>query len=87
MVINMRKLKENTNASVVPIILFILTILIAGSMYTWFFLEIGFPTFTGYIPSSDAKTLLMTLLYGIPVVILVVGVIALVKAGLKQGGY
>jgi len=56
-------------------------------MYTWFFLEIGFPTFTGYIPSSDAKTLLMTLLYGIPVVILVVGVIALVKAGLKQGGY
>jgi len=45
---------------------------------------VGQPVFDQYIPAGDVKTFVMMLIYGMPVVILVVGVIALIKSGIKQ---
>ena len=76
-------IKDN-NASSVPVILFAVTILVCGALYTLFFLEIGFPLFDSYIPASDSKTFIMMLLYAIPLIVTIVGVLSLLKAGLKR---
>lgn len=83
----MRKLLSDDNGSVVPVILFILTIFISGALYTVFMLEIGFPTFDPWIPSGDSKTFIYMGLYGVPLIVLVVGVFALLKEGLKRTIY
>jgi len=80
----MRKLKSNNNGSAVPLILFILAIIGAGALYTLLIIEVGQPAVDSYIPSGDVKTFVMMIIYGIPVFILVVGVIALIKSGIKQ---
>lgn len=83
----MRKILDNQEASAVPIILFVITIVGVGALYTLFFIEIGIPTFTSYIPASDSKTFIMMGIYGMPLLILMVGVISLLKAGLKREVY
>ena len=83
----MRKLKDNLIGSAIPLILFILTIVGAGALYTLLIIEIGQPVFDQYIPTGDVKTFVMMMIYGIPVFILVVGVIWLVKTGLKTEVY
>ena len=80
----MRKLLKNSNASAIPIILYFLAIFVCGALYTLFFIEVGYPTFDSYIPASDSKLLIMTGLYSIPLIVLVVGLVALIKAGLKK---
>lgn len=80
----MRKLIENNKASAVPVILFLVTIIVCGALYTLFFYEIGFPALSGFIPASDSKTFIMMLLYAVPFFVLIVGVISLLKAGLKR---
>lgn len=80
----MRNLLENKNASAVPVILFIVTIIVCGALYTLFFYEIGIPTLGGFIPASESKTFIMMLIYAIPLFILIVGVISLMKAGIKR---
>ena len=86
----MRKLKSDSMGSVVPLILFILTIFGAGALYTLFFTEFALPTLDYMIPSSDSKTFIYMLIYALPLIILVVGVFALLKEGVKRsmyGGY
>jgi len=81
----MRKpLINNQIASAVPLILFVLTILGAGALYTLLIVEIGQPIFDSYIPSGAVKTFVMMIIYGLPGIILVIGVISLVRSGLKQ---
>ena len=80
----MRSLKHNNTGSAIPLILFILTIIGAGALYTLLITQVGQPVFDQYIPAGDVKTFVMMLIYGMPVVILVVGVIALIKSGIKQ---
>jgi len=80
----MRKLMENNTGSIVPIIYFILAIISVGALYTFFFIEFGLPQFESWIPASDSKTFIIMGIYGMPFIILVVGGISLLKAGLKR---
>jgi len=79
----MRRLDDEFG-SAVPIIYFILTIVVCGALFTLLFIEVGFPTFLGFIPAGDSKTFLLMLLRGIPLIVLFVGVICLVRQGLKR---
>ena len=79
-----RKLLTNKYGSAVPIILFLLAIMACGGLHTLFMLEIAFPLFEGYIPASDSKTFIMMCMYAIPLFVIVIGVISLVKSGLKR---
>jgi hypothetical protein len=81
----MRKLIKNNDGSVVPVLLFILTIIGCGALYTLFFTEIAIPSLSYLIPDSDSKTFNMMMIYLIPLIILIVGVFALMKEGLKRG--
>ena len=85
----MRKLTGNQTASAIPVIIFFLAIFICGALYTLFFIELAYPELSGYIPASDSKTFIMMCMYAIPLTILLVGVLSLLRAGLKRttGGY
>ena len=80
---------KNKQANATPLILFILTIVVCGGLYTLFFIEIGIPSLSGFIPASDTKTFIMMGIYAIPLITLVIGVLCLIKAGQKRtlGGY
>lgn len=82
----MKSLIKNNNASAIPIILFVLTVVGCGALYSLLFLEIGFGLLD-LIPvaNSDSKTFIMMCLYAVPLFVIVVGVAALIKAGLKRG--
>jgi len=83
----MRNLSYNNQGSAVPILLFVITIFSCGALYTFFFIEFAFPQFSGWIPASDGKTFIMMCIYAIPLIVLVVGSISLLQAGLKRGAY
>lgn len=83
----MRSILDNNTASAVPIILFIATLVGCGGLYTLFFLEFGLPFFDGFIADSDVKTFLFMCFYGMPIMVLVVGCICLIRAGLKREVY
>ena len=79
-----RKLIKDTNASVIPVLLYVLTIFGCGALYTLFFLEIGQPTFDSYIPASDSKTFIMMAIYAIPLFVMTAGIMAMIKSGIKR---
>lgn len=81
---DLRKLKDNNYASPVPIALFFLTLFVCGALYTLLFVEVGLPLMESWIPASAAKTLIITGIYAIPIIISVVGVLALLLSGLKR---
>ena len=88
----MRSLIKDNDASAIPIILYLLTIISCGALYTLFFIEVGYDVVNTYIPipASDSKTFIMMCMYAIPLFIIVIGSICLIKAGLKRdyfGGY
>lgn len=83
----LRKIHADNIGSAVPLLLFLVTIVGVGALYTLFFLEVGLPTFEDYIPASDSKTFIMMCIYAIPLFVLVVGVISLIRAGLKREVY
>ena len=83
----MKPLIQNKQGSAVPLILFFMSIFACGALYTLFFLEVGFPTFESYIPASDSKVFIMMCLYAVPLFVLIIGVISLVRAGLKRTVY
>lgn len=83
----MRKLKNNNYGSIVPIVLFIVTLVGCGGLYTLFFLEFGLPFFDSMIPDSDVKTFLYMCFYAMPLMVLVVGSLCLVREGLKKEVY
>ena len=80
----MRSLLRDNNASALPVILFVVTIIACGAMYTLFFIEIAIPSLSSFIPASDSKTLIMMLIYAMPLTVLLVGVVALMLAGIKR---
>jgi hypothetical protein len=86
-VLKLRSLKDNNVGSAVPVILFIVTIVGCGGLYTLFFLEFGLGFFDDLIPASDVKTFLYMCFYAMPLMLLVVGSICLVRAGLKREVY
>ena len=79
-----KKFIQNTQASAVPLILFILSILVCGALYTLFFLEVALPNLKYLIPDSDSKTFILMGIYAIPIIITLVGVICLIKEGQKD---
>jgi len=83
----MRKFSENQQASAVPLILFVITLVACGALYTLFFIEIGFPTFDEYLPANDTTTFIKMLIYAIPLLITIVGAISLILSGLKREVY
>ena len=84
----MRYLSSNQDASAIPLILFVLTIVVAGALYTLFFLEIGFPILALIpIAASDTKTVIMMALYGLPLIVLVVGIVSLFLSALKNESF
>ena len=80
----MKKFLNNDQGNAVPILLFLATIISVGALYTLFFIYIFFPGISPLVPASDSKTLIMMFLYAIPLVVMVVGVISLIMAGLKR---
>lgn len=87
----MRKIINNNTASAVPVIIFFIAIFACGALYTLFFVEFAYPELSGYVPESDSKTFIMMLMYAIPLIVILIGVISLLLAGLKKttyyGGY
>ena len=85
----LQKLSKNNHAAI-EILYYIITIFVVGALYSILFIGIAFPAFKNFIPASDSKTLIMMFMYGLPGIILIVGVIALIKYGIdknKQGGW
>lgn len=80
----MRKLRSNNTGSIIPVLWFIVTLFAVGLLYTLFFIEIGIPTFDSWIPASDSKTFIMMLFFAMPLMIVLIGGFALLKAGLKR---
>jgi len=83
----MRKLTKNKQASAVPLILFVLTIVVFGALWTLLFIEIGFPTFDTYLPSNDTTTFIKMLIYSMPLLVVIIGAISLIISGLKREVY
>jgi len=85
----MREFIKNNYGSPVPIMLFLMTIIACGALYTLFFVEVAFPNLLNFIPDSDSKTFIMMGMYAIPLIVLIVGVFCLIKEGVKPygGGY
>lgn len=83
----MRKLLSNDMASAVPVLVFLLTVVGCGALYTLLFLQFGIGYFGGLVPASDSKTFILMVVYAMPLFILVVGVVCLIRAGLKREVY
>ena len=81
-----RSIVNDSYASAIPLILFIVTIVVVGAVYTLFFVEIGFPLIDGLIPisASASRTFIMSAMYGLPLIVLLVGCVSLIIAGLKH---
>jgi len=81
----MRQLRYDNQGSVIPLILFLLTLIIAGALYSLFFIEIGYPILALIpIASTVYKTFIMMCFYGIPMFVLFVGIISLFLSALKN---
>ena len=83
----MKNITHDNNASAVPIILFLVTILGCGLFYTLLFLEIFFPSIAYLVEGSDSRVFIMMCFYAIPLFVIIIGVISLLKAGLKRYDY
>ena len=79
----MRQFVDNNYGSAIPIVYYILTIFALGALYTLLFVEVAFPFFRDYVPDGPSKTFIMMLFYGIPLLLLVVGAVALLIQGVK----
>ena len=83
----MRNIRHNNYGSIVPVILFILTILSCGALYTLFMVEVAYPNLLYMVPDSDSKTFIMMGMYAIPLFVLLIGVLAVIKSGIKERGW
>jgi len=80
----MRKIKDNIDASAIPLILFIFGVFVAGAFYTLLFVIVGIPSLSPLIPDSMFKTFILGIIFYSPFIILVVGIVALVLEGIKR---
>jgi len=82
--VKLRSLKNNTFGSAVPLILYVVTIFFCGALYTLFFLEVFYPSFLSMVPASDSKIYITMILYAIPLLVILIGFIAVIRTGLKK---
>ena len=83
----MRRILFNDYASVNPILLFLMTLVVTGLLYSLLFTQVFFPFFDSMIPASDSKVYLYMLFYAMPLFIVVVGMISVFQAALKKSRY
>ena len=79
----MRKL--DNIGSAVPLLLFLMTIIVFGALYTLFMVEVAYPSLLWMIPDSESKTFIMMGMYGLPLLVILIGVFSLIRSGIKQG--
>jgi len=74
-------MKMDDNASgAIPLILYILGIVTSGALYTMLFIVVFYKTFVDLIPDSSFKTVIVWgILYFAPLIVIVVGIIALIQ--------
>jgi len=82
--LKMRNIWNNNEASAIPIILFVGGLLVSGLMYTVFFIMVA-PSLFIFIPDSVYKTIIIYgFIWFLPMIILIVGVIALLISAQKK---
>lgn len=76
--------RNNYGSGAVPPILFIFGLVVAGGLYSICFLTI-LPALYGLVPDTIFKTFIIYgIFYFAPMIILIIGIIALIQAGMKQ---
>lgn len=80
----MRKLNSNNEGSVIPLILFIITIIASGALYTILIVEVAFPAVEDWLPATEVGTFIKMMIYAIPMVVLIIGTLALLLSGVKK---
>lgn len=83
----MRSFVDDEFANAVPLILFLVAVFACGALYSLFFIEVAYPTFNGWIPDGDTKTVVLMCMYALPLFVIVVGCFSLLLAGLKKEVY
>lgn len=82
-----KRIKQNIRgcdyASANPIIVVTLGIFAAGGFYTLFFIYIA-PSLYDLIPDSDFKIVILGLIFVTPGIIVIVGILAMIKEGMKD---
>lgn len=81
----MKKIINDNDGFILPLIMFIMVLVIAGLFYTVFILWIGIPFFDAFIPNGDAKTFMLMLIFGMPLFILIGCSIWFIRVSLKKG--
>jgi predicted membrane channel-forming protein YqfA (hemolysin III family) len=61
-----------------------MVLFIAGLFYTIFILWIGIPFFDAFIPSGDAKTFMLMIIYALPLFVLVGCSVWFIRVSLKK---
>ena len=79
-----RKFIKDIDASIHPVILFLLTIFVCGLLYNLLFLKLFQPIMESWIPASDYKIYQMMLIYAMPMTIMITGIISVFKSALKK---
>lgn len=80
----MLKIRDDDNASAVPIIMFLVTIFGCGALYTLLFIQFGIGFFGSMVPASDSKTFILMVIYAMPLLVLMIGMVSLIREGLKR---
>jgi len=80
----MRKIINNQYGSAIPLLLYVISIIGLGALYTLLFIEVAYPSLLYMVPESDSKIFIMMGMYSLPLLLIVIGVLALIKSGLKK---
>ena len=75
---------DNNAGGALPLIIALIGLIVGGALYSLLFIEIGFPEFLGFIPSSDSKTFIVMMLRAVPLFVLFVFIVAVIKQGIRK---
>jgi hypothetical protein len=79
-------LKNNNEANVSIIAIYLMTIISIGALYTLLFIEVAIPNLAPLIPDDLGvfKTSTLTIVYAIPLIVILVSSLAVLKNALKR---
>lgn len=80
----MKKIIKDIEASVNPVLLFLMTLVAVGLLYALLFTQVFVPLIAPLIPASDSKVYFMMIIYAIPMIVVVVGMISVFQKALKK---
>jgi len=82
----MVKVINNNQGNISIIAIYLMSIISLGALYTLLFLEMAIPNLAPLIPNDLGmyKTVFLMLIWGIPIIILLVSSLAVIKTGLKR---